>query len=343
LTGGLSRKFEELRSKYAVLVYTFIAHDLVEREPEELGQATLHLFRAGGKMFRPFIVLATARMLGGREAEWRSVPLGAAVEVFHTFTLIHDDIMDNDDLRRGVPTVHKKYGLPNAILAGDYLHALAYRAILASLSRGLPGGYALKAQDALLEAAVRVTKGQAYDMMFEKRIDVGFHDYLDMIYLKTAALIEASARIGALGALAGPETVEAVAAYGRSVGIAFQIRDDILGVFGDPKVTGKPVGSDLYRSKKTVLLLYAYENAEGRDKEVLRDIIEGRVDDEKVSEAVRIIRETGALDYADRLARQYSQNALATLEDLYASGKVVDEDAYHALRDLAIYTVEREK
>jgi len=341
--GGGFEKLMSFRERYASLVYSFIAYDIIERDPEPLGKASLHLFRAGGKMFRPLVVLAAARMLGGPRAEWRSLPLAAAVEIFHTFSLIHDDIMDEDTMRRGVPSVHVEYGIPMAILAGDYLHALSYKAILKAQDRGLPGGYALQALSTLVMAAERVSKGQAYDMLNEKRVDVSFHDYIDTIYLKTAGLIEASAELGAIGALAEPDVRKTLASYGRSVGLAFQIRDDILGVFGDPKLTGKPVGSDLYRSKKTVLLLYAYEKADGKDKEILRDIMEGRVDESKVEVAVRIIRETGALSYAENLAKQYSTAAMTVLEDLRKLGIVADEEGYEILAQLAQYAVERVK
>jgi len=340
---GDFEKLMSFRDKYASQVYSYVVYDIVERDPEQLGKASLHLFRAGGKMFRPLVVLAAARMLGGPRAEWRSIPLAAAVEIFHTFTLIHDDIMDEDTVRRGVPSVHVEYGTPMAILAGDYLHALSYKAILRAQERGLPGGYALQALSSLVLAAERVSKGQAYDMLNEKKLDVSFHDYLDTIYLKTSSLIEASAELGAIGALAEPDIRKTLASYGRSVGLAFQIRDDILGVFGDPKLTGKPVGSDLYRSKKTVLLLYAYEKATGRDKDILRDILEGRVDPAKIQEAIEIIRKTGALSYAENLAKQYSKAAIAVLEDLNRLGLVVDNEGYEVLVELARYAVEREK
>ena len=338
--------FERLKAyaaKYASRVDSYIYHDLVVGDPEYLVRASLHLFRAGGKRFRPLVVLATARMLGGQQAELRSIPLAAAVEVFHTFTLIHDDIMDEDEVRRGVPTVHKLYGTPTAILAGDLLHALSYRAIMDSLKRGLPGGYVLQALDALLEASVRVSRGQGYDMMFEKLEKVSYHDYLDMIYLKTSALIEASARLGAIGAMSDREIQDAMAEYGRFVGLAFQIRDDILGVFGDPAKTGKPVGSDLYRGKKTVLLLYGLEKSSGQDREILEKIARGQATREVVEKAVEVLRRVGALEYAQELATRYSETAKAILEDVKSAGRVVDEEAYMVLVELARFTVEREK
>ncbi len=339
--------FEKLREaveRYVPIVDSYITGDLVHGDPEYVYQAALHLIRAGGKRLRPMIVLATARALGGVEAEHRAVPLAAAVEVFHTFTLIHDDIMDRDEFRRGVPTVHVKWGEATAILAGDLLHSLAYRAILDSSRRGLEADDIVEALDALVEAAVRVSRGQAYDMMFEQKL-VSHHDYLNMIYLKTGALVEASARLGALAAGAEREIVEAMGTYGRLVGVAFQIRDDVIGVFGDPRVTGKPVYSDLRRGKKTILLLYALSKAEGEDKRLLERVASGsNLSEEDLARAAEAIKATGAVDYAMSLARRYASAALSILDDVVENtGAAVDEWGVEVLRELAVFSVEREK
>jgi len=339
---------------YPPLVDSFI-DDLVQGDPEYLYDAAMHLVRAGGKRLRPIVVLLTARFLGGPRAESVALPLAAAVEVFHTFTLIHDDIMDEDAVRRGVPTVHVKWGVPTAILAGDLLHSLSYRAILAAaryageVSEFLEEApevtvrHLLDAVDVFSEASVKISRGQAYDMMFEKRGSVTHHEYLRMIYLKTGALFEASAKLGAIAAGKDRDIVDAMGLYGRLVGIAFQVRDDVLGVFGDPRVTGKPVYSDLRRGKKTVLVLYALEKAEGEARELLESVLSGeRVDEESLKAAAKVIEETGALDYAMRLARRYSKTAIQVLDNVNeAAGK--DEEAYQALKELAIFAVEREK
>ncbi|MGC9112645.1 polyprenyl synthetase family protein [Acidilobus sp.] len=331
----------ELVEKYVPLVNSDI-YDVVKGAPEELYKASLHLIKAGGKRLRPLVVLAAARALGGVDAEARAIPLASAVEIFHNFTLVHDDIMDNDDFRRGVPTVHKVYGVPLAITAGDLMFSLSFASILRSLEKGLDEEYVIKAVQALTEASRKVAEGQGYDMLFERSWDVDAEDYLRMIYLKTGALVEASAKLGAIAAKAKDEVIETMGEYGRLVGLAFQIRDDILGVFGDPSKTGKPVYSDLRRGKKTILVLKAASSNE-RVKELLIDVFNGNSSEEKLKEAAEAIKSAGALDYVQSLANSYSRLAVEKLDMLKASGLIVDEKAYRALKDLAVFSAQREK
>ncbi len=336
---SLSRMLE----RYPPLVDSFMYRELIHGDPEYIYKAGLHLIRAGGKRVRPVIVLTTARMLGGSPAEAIAIPLAAAVEVFHNFTLIHDDIMDKDTMRRGVPTVHVIYGEETAILAGDLLFALSFKSISLAGKRGLSPEKIARALEALSEASVKVSRGQAYDMRFEKEKIVSYHDYLDMIYLKTGALIEASARLGSIASGAGVEVESLMGDYGTFVGIAFQIRDDILGVFGDPKKTGKPVYSDLRRKKKTILLLYALEHTSGEARKVLERVLEGSPSEEDLAEAANVIRDSGALDYAMRLAKRYSENAIRIIDDIEGMGIVKDREAATALKELATFVVERDK
>ncbi|MCE4629641.1 MAG: polyprenyl synthetase family protein [Desulfurococcales archaeon] len=330
--------------KYPSLIDLFIYKELVKGSPEHLYEASLHLIRAGGKRLRPIITLAVARMLGGQEAESKALPLAVATEVFHTFTLIHDDIMDQDEMRRGVKTVHKVWGEPVAILAGDLLFGLSYKSILLARQRGLSDKQIRMAVEALTEASIRVSQGQAYDMRFEEEEEVDYHDYLNMIYLKTGALIETSAKLGGIAANAPMPIIERLGEYGAFVGIAFQIRDDILGVYGDPKKTGKPVFNDLRRGKKTILVLYALKHSHGEDREILARILKGNVEDEELlRRTADIIKETGALDYAIKLAQTYSQNAISIIEDIESSGLVEDQTHANILKELARFSIEREK
>ncbi len=326
-------------ARYASAVDSFIM-DHVRGMPETLYKAGLHLIKAGGKRLRPAIVLLFARALGGVDAEQQAIPLAAAVEIFHNFTLIHDDIIDRDEFRRGVPTTHVVYGEPMALVAGDLLHAEAFRAIYRGLEYGLEADIVARAVGILSWAAKRVSEGQALDMMFEGTWDVTVNDYLEMIYLKTGALIEASSALGALAATGDESLVEAARQYGRLVGIAFQIRDDYLGIFGDPAKTGKPVYSDLRRGKKTLLILYALEHLPEDKAERLKSII-GREDagEKELEEAASLIRESGAPKYAMGLARDMSSSATSILDDL----PVEDARAAEALRELASFVVEREK
>ena len=309
----------------------------VRGQPLELYKAAMHLIRAGGKRLRPFITLTVAEMLGGPRARRLALPLAAAVEVFHNFTLIHDDIMDQDEFRRGVPTVHKLWGVPMAILAGDLLFAKSFELIGAALDMGLPEEHTSKAYRVLAEAARRVAEGQALDMEFESRWDVSVEEYLNMIYLKTGALIEASAMLGAIAASSSDPIIKRVGEFGRLLGIAFQIRDDILGVFGDPSKTGKPVYSDLRRAKKTLLVVYALNSLRGEELELFKDSL-GSDDDEKLRSAADLIRKCGALEYAEGLARSYVNKAKSILAGLSAA----DEAAKGLLLELADFVVERD-
>ena len=322
-------------NRYAPLVDSYIL-EKVRGTPEYIYEAAMHLIKAGGKRLRPIIVLTVARALGGITGETRALPLAAAVEVFHNFTLIHDDIMDNDDFRRGVPTVHKIWGVPKAILAGDLLFSISFLLISDAINRGLSRESGFEAFKVLAEASRKVCEGQGYDLKYEETWDVDESDYLKMIYLKTGALIEASAMLGAIAAGGGKDVVSALGEYGRLVGIAFQIRDDILGVFGDPGKTGKPVYNDLRQGKKTLLVLYTINRIADRDA-FMRLLGSSNVDD--LRKAAEIIRRSGALEYAERLAYSYSQQATSIIHSL----NVVDSTARDALVELARYVVEREK
>lgn len=335
------KHLEAALQKYSRLVDHFLL-DNISGMPEELYQASLHLIKAGGKRVRPALTLLTARMLGGMEAESRALPLAAAVEVAHTFTLIHDDIIDMDDYRRGVPTVHKMWGLDWAILAGDLLHAYAYKFIVHSYKYGLTKAEALDAMEVLTDTGIKVSRGQAYDMLFEKTWDVSVADYLTMVYHKTGAMMEASGKFGAIAARVPGDVVNLMGQYGAFVGVAFQIRDDYLGVFGDPAKTGKPVYNDLRRSKKTLLVLYALSKLDADEKNLLISILSrgSRASEEELRTAAELIRKTGADLEAERLAKVYSSRAKEILSSL---STIVDDDARKSLIELADFVVEREK
>lgn len=328
-------------AKYARVVDHFIYEHLTGT-PESLYQAALHLVKAGGKRLRPAIVMLVASMLGGVEAESRALPLAAAIEVSHTFTLIHDDIMDRDDFRRGVPTVHKVWGESWAILAGDLLHAYAYKFIVSSVDYGLSKAEAHEAMRVLTTAGIKVSRGQAYDLLFEKTWDVTVADYLDMVYHKTGALMEASAKLGAIAARSEPEVVELLGQYGSLLGVAFQIRDDYLGVFGDPQKTGKPVYSDLRRGKKTLLVIYAISRLPEEEKRFLIRLLDPNTPKslEDLERGAMLIKESGAVDEALSLANVYAGRAK---EILLGLKNVVNENARRTLLALTDYAVTRDR
>lgn len=285
-----------------------------------LSRACRHLLRAGGKRMRPALLLLSGAAVGG---EARALlPAATAVELVHTFTLIHDDIMDRDTLRRGVETVHVKYGLPLAILAGDTLFARAFQKL--GESRADPARRD-RAAAMLARACVEICEGQALDMAFEKRRRVSEAEYLRMVGWKTASLLRVSAGIGALLAGAPPATVSRLETYGWNVGLAFQIQDDILGLTATDERLGKSVGIDLQRKKKTLVVIHAM--ARGFDP--------NRAGRRGMASTLRALRELGSIDYAARRARQFRDRAVRSLEPLRGSR------AKTLLLQFADYTVDR--
>ncbi|MEM0497453.1 MAG: polyprenyl synthetase family protein [Acidilobaceae archaeon] len=332
--------------EYILLKYAkIIDHYILERltgTPEELYNAALHLIKAGGKRLRPTLTLLVARLLGGVEAESRATPLAAAVEISHNFTLIHDDIMDRDDYRRGVPTVHRLWGESWAILAGDLLHAYAYKFVVNSVEYGLGKSESHEAMKILTTAGIKVSRGQAYDLLFEKKWDIRVIDYLDMVHHKTGAMLEASAKLGAVAARASSDIVELMGQYGGLLGVAFQIRDDYLGVFGDPGKTGKPLYSDLRRGKKTLLVLYTLSKASQEDREFIIKTLspDTAKSEEDIARIAQLIKEYKADIEAMNLARVYVERAKEIVSELRG---VVDENSRNILLRLADYVVSREK
>ncbi len=293
---------------------------------DKLKRATLHLIKAGGKRLRPVILLLSTKALGGDEE--KAYPAAAAVEIYHNFTLIHDDIMDKDEKRRGVPTVHVVFGEPLAILAGDLMHSVAFGALIDS---GVDDATARKIVRRMVWASKELCVGQAMDMEFEERERVSEDEYIEMIKKKTGALIAASSAIGALIAGRGEEEM---LNYGLNLGVAFQIRDDLLSLIGDEKITGKPKFNDLREGKKTLLVIKALEMGIREVEEVLGK----SVDKEKYETAVKKMVEAGIIDYAQKRAEEYARKAIEWLEKAGARG-----EAKEMLVELVEYSIKRNK
>ena len=310
--------------------------EYIKGDVKELYDASYYLFSAGGKRLRPLILVASSDLLGGERE--RAYLAGAAVEVLHTFTLIHDDIMDQDTLRRGMPTVHVKWGVPMAILAGDLLHAKAFQ-ILNDAFKGAESERITKAFSIFVSSIIIISEGQALDMQFENRKDVSEEEYLDMIKRKTAMLFSASAALGGLVAGGSEKEVNALSQYGLNLGIAFQIVDDILGLIADEKELGKPVYSDIREGKKTILVIKALKEANDEERKIIEKTLGNRsATKEELAKCAEIIKRY-SLEYAYDLADQYKNKALEALYSINWK----NEEAGKALKYLAEFTVKRRK
>lgn len=299
--------------------------------PKDLIDASFHLVLSGGKRVRPFILVKSAELFGVAENE--ALPAAAAIELLHNFTLIHDDIMDKDEFRRGVKTTHILYGEPLAIVAGDYLFSLVFKILVDNYTREV----ASQLVKLYAEASMLICSGQTMDILPAKYIDCS-DDYMEMVYRKTGALIEASAVAGGIIAGVDEEELRHLRTFGRKIGIAFQIADDILGVIGDPRVTGKPVGNDIRNGKRTLIVLIA-ESRMNDDERIVFNGVFGREDasDNEILDIVKIFNRHNVFDDAKRLMYSLYSDAMDALDNLPASR------AREYLEYLGRYIIEREK
>lgn len=236
-------------------------------EPRELYKAASYLIEHGGKRLRPYMVMKSCELLGGDVKQ--AMPATAAIEMVHNFTLIHDDIMDNDEVRHGVPTVHMRFGIPFGILAGDLLFSKAFETISLSYPH-TPKDVSLGLVSTLAIACRDVCEGQALDIILAKSKSIPAEtDYIKMIEKKTSSLFMASCAMGAIAANTTTGDVRKLSTYGKNLGVAFQIVDDLIGVIGDPKITKKPVGNDIREGKKSLPILLAIKKADGKEKNTI--------------------------------------------------------------------------
>ena len=286
--------------------------------PKKLYDAAGHLIIHGGKRLRPYMVLKSCQILGGKNSN--AIHAASAVEMVHNFTLVHDDIMDNDEMRHGVPTVHKKFGMPIAILAGDVLFSKAYQIITDSK---LSTNATTQLVSRLAKACVDVCEGQLLDVkMAEERKIPLQSEYITMIGKKTAALFDVSCAMGAICATNKAKDVSNLSAFGRNLGIAFQITDDLIGVMGDPKVTKKPVGNDLREGKKSLPILMAIKLARGKDKKIiLKAFGNSKVSKKDLSKAVDVIRTLRIEENVRKQALKYAEKAEKSLAKYSGSAK----------------------
>jgi geranylgeranyl diphosphate synthase type I len=317
---------EELQ-RIAKLVDDYLEQELSRGEPARLWEAAYHLPKAGGKKLRPFLTINICKALGGKEED--ALPPAATIELIQAFSLVHDDIIDNDDLRRGVPTVHKKWGIPTAIVAGDLLHIKAYDLVTKAamknqkLMSALPG-----IVGEINKSTIDICEGQELDEELEKMSHPTEDDYFKMISKKTAALFEAATVIGAISAGLDSEMVNAARIFGHELGVAFQIVDDMLGLTANEKELGKPVGSDLREGKRTLLVIQALAEAPLKERRIiLKALGNTKATRKQLSAATQAIVSTGALEYASKKVDEHTEKARKALFSLPVSDerKVLDE------------------
>ena len=304
-----------------------------DEKPDNLIEASRQYPYAGGKRMRPAVTIVTAGAVGGKRE--KAVPLAVAIEYIHNFTLIHDDLMDGDEMRRGMVTSHVKYGMPTAILAGDALFAKAFQ-IIAELD--VPDKVLRKVLALVSEAVWDLARGQQMDVNNENGEEVSMEEYIETIRLKTSVLFAAGAAGGALVGGADDDTVKAIHEYAMSLGVAFQMFDDVLGIMGDPKKTGKSVGNDIRKGKSTVMVTHALRNIKDpKAMKTFRGIL-GKADagEDEILKAREIMVNAGSIRFAMELADDYTLRAISKLDVLK------DGSDKEFLVELAKYAMARE-
>ena len=266
-----------------------------------------------GKALRPTLCLFACEALEG-DLSW-ALPTAAALELIHNFSLIHDDIQDQDLERRHQPTVWSIWGMPKALVAGNALQSVGDAALLNISRLDVAPETALNVSNLLTESYLEMIQGQCLDLAFESSTAIGTQDYLQMIACKTGALIRTGLEIGASLATQDPVTLAAFSEFGSSLGRSYQIRDDYLGIWGDESITGKPAGNDIRRRKKSYPAVFALERTEGRLRDDLLQIYSrAELDEEDVYRVQTILEEVGAREHTQSLAETSGQEALAALE-----------------------------
>jgi len=304
------------------------------KTPVGLYEPIDYVMVAGGKRVRPVLTLMSCNLFC-EDIEKALMP-AIALELFHNFTLLHDDVMDNADIRRNRPTVHKRWNENTAILSGDAMLILAYRYMCRAQPDILPA-----LLDIFNRTALEVCEGQQYDMDFEQRADVSIDEYLYMIRLKTAVLLAACLKTGAICGGADIVNAEHLYQFGISLGLTFQIQDDWLDVYADPEVFGKAIGGDILCGKKTYLLLTAFERADHNIRSELTALLNDQKipDNEKISRVKAIYNHLGVNDVARKAMNEYDQQAMSHLRNV----TLPDESRKAGLEKFAASLLKREK
>jgi geranylgeranyl diphosphate synthase type II len=319
-------------SQYRAAFLDYLSEKISTKEPVNLYEPITYILNLGGKRLRPVLVLMTTEIFG--TSYKKALDAALAIEVFHNFSLVHDDIMDSAPLRRGKETVHERWDLNTGILSGDTMLINAYQ-----LFESYEGPIFKELAQLFTKTALQVCEGQQYDIDFESREDVEIEDYLKMIEFKTAVLVGASLQMGAIVAGAPEESKKALFEFGRLLGIAFQLQDDYLDAFGDPKTFGKQLGGDIIENKKTFLYLTALQKAENADASQLEHLYSINPSDSKGKiEAIKsIFEQSGASELTRKEIKKYTKKAFDVLAQID-----LPEHKKELLRKFGVSLMERE-
>ena len=318
-------RFQELSKEFS----SYFNQKHFPERPETLYGAASYMLEDGGKRIRPLLCLLGNELFGSIQPDtWK---IATALELFHNFTLIHDDIMDKAPLRRGRATVHDKYNESTALLAGDVMLLQCYEYL-----NGTDPRYVHSLIRLLNKTGAEVCEGQQLDMDFEKKETVSLDQYLHIIELKTAVFLAASLQMGAIVGGAGEEDQQHIYAFGKNLGLAFQVQDDWLDSFGNPSTFGKQLGGDILANKKTFLLVQALEKASVSQRQLIQVLLQNAAPD-KVDRMVEIYRATGVDQAAQQAKKNYMEKAYFHLGAIS-----VTENHKIPLRQLAEYLLERE-
>lgn len=316
--------------EYVPVLNDYITHLDFPSSPHRLYSPLRYFLELNGKRTRPILTLLGCQLFG--EDPIKAINVALAIELFHNFTLIHDDIMDEAPLRRGKPTIHKQWSQDVAILSGDVLYTKAF-----SLLTKNDAQYLSPLFDVFNQTAIEVCEGQQLDMDFEKREEVSLAEYIEMIRLKTSVLIGAALEMGAILANANDANRKNIYAFGVNIGLAFQIQDDLLDLYADPKKFGKQIGGDIIANKKTFLVIKAIEIADNHTKENIRSVLSLNNPKEKI-EAIKLVFED--LEIRKRTEQQKQKYYLAALDHL--NNITIPDQQKEMLKELAKQLMTRE-
>ncbi len=316
----IGEKFQKAFDKETKKIDERLSQLLKGKKPKSLYDPCAYVLKSGGKHLRGYLVLLATKVVGGKYSQAYNAAL--SVEILHSFTLVHDDIMDNADKRRGMPALHVKYDVNTAILAGDSLIAVAYKNLLKDCKVNT-----VSILNTFNQSVIDVCEGQSLDKEFEERLDVTIPEYIQMIEKKTGALIQMCCSIGGQIGNGNKEQLNALKKYGKNLGLAFQLKDDLLDIVGNTKHFGKNVGGDLVEGKKTYMLLKALELANKKDKIELNKIIRNSgIKRAEIDKYKELYLKYNVFDIASSEIKQYTDraiNALKLLPDSIEKEKLI--------------------